>query len=164
MLNNKHKLQEEEDDNELTLEELTNRNAIKNKLCKEWMLCNEWIGNFVSSNQNEYYARKLVEIGYDSVEIIESDLVFLANNYTELLNFMDPLHKEVFIGNILKEYYKRLYEIGKVRRQNARHKVPAANRRRKARKHHIHIKVTLTHKYLLHSHSHLPFSFLLFNS
>ena len=120
MLNNKHKLQEE--DNELTPEELTNRNAIKNKLCKEWMLCNEWIGNFVSSNQNEYYARNFIEMGYDSVEMIENDFVFLANYYMELLNFMDPLHREVFIENIMKEFQcrddlKKQHEEWKIKKQ-----------------------------------------------
>ena len=99
-----HVIPNEEEEDEFTIEELRNMNAIKDKLCKEWMLCNEWIGNFASSNQNEYYARNFIEIGYDSVEMIENDFVFLANHCTEVLNFMDPLHREVFIENIMKEF------------------------------------------------------------
>ena len=144
--------QEEEEDNELTSEELRNMNAIKDKLCKEWMLCNEWIGNFASSNQNEYYARNFIEMGYDSVEMIENDFVFLKTYYMKLLNFMDPLHREVFIENIMKEFQcrddlKKQHEEWKVRYKKAKRRnlyrhwrrVPGAVRRKKARKHHIHM-------------------------
>ena len=146
-----HVIPEEEED-KFTPEELKNMNAIKDKLCKEWMQCNESIGNFASSSINEYYARNFIEMGYDSVEMIENDFVFLANYHMELLNFMDPLHREVFINNILKEFQcrddlKRQHEEWKVRYQNAKKRnlyrywkrVPGAVRRKKARKHHIHM-------------------------
>ena len=101
-----HVIPEEEED-EFTPEELKNMNAIKDKLCKEWMQCNESIGNFSSSSINEYYARNFIEMGYDSVEMIENDFVILAEHYMQLLKFMDPLHREIFINNILKEFHRR---------------------------------------------------------
>ena len=144
-----HVIPNEEEEDEFTIEELRNVNAMKDKLCKEWMLCNEWIGNFVSSNQNEYYARNFIEMGYDSVESIENDFVFLFNYYMDVLNFMDPLYREVFIENISKEFQcrddlKRQHEASKVRYQNAIRNmcrcVPrSVLRRQKVRKHHLHL-------------------------
>ena len=71
-----------EKEDEFTMEEHRTMNAIKDKLTKEWMLCNEWIGNLTSSNTNELYARKFIEMGYQSVEMIENDIVFLAVSWS----------------------------------------------------------------------------------
>ena len=71
-------------------------------------LCNEWIGAIASPEQNEYYAKKLIEFGFDTVKIIENNLDFEEEEgrYVDALDFMDPVHKEVFIqnvSNIMKE-------------------------------------------------------------
>ena len=65
-------------------------------------LCNEWIGSIASREKNEYYAKKLVELGFDSVPLIEESLDFEENEgrYKDAIDFMDPVHKEVFIQNI----------------------------------------------------------------
>ena len=65
-------------------------------------LCNEWIGSIASREKNEYYAKKLVELGFDSVPLIEESLDFEDNEgrYKDAIDFMDPVHKEVFIQNI----------------------------------------------------------------
>ena len=73
-----------------------NINLIKEKLC------NEWIGSIASREQNENYAKKLVQLGFDSVDLIERCIDFedYEGNYSDAIDFMDPVHKQVFIQNV----------------------------------------------------------------
>ena len=65
-------------------------------------LCNEWIGSIASREKNEYYAKKLVEVGFDSVAFIEECIDFedYEGRYYDAIDFMEPVHKEVFIQNV----------------------------------------------------------------
>ena len=65
-------------------------------------LCNEWIGSIASREQNEYYAKKLVEVGFDSIAFIEECVKFedYKGRYTDAIDFMEPVHNKVFIQNI----------------------------------------------------------------
>ena len=84
----------EEDELSIDLlhEEISCINAIR-----DW-LCNDWIGANYSLRQNEFYAKKFVEVGFDSVEIIKNN--FDIDSDTKYINFMDPMHKEVFLRNM----------------------------------------------------------------
>ena len=85
-----------EDEDSIELENNRNIDEIKEKLC------NEWIGSIASREQNEYYATKLVQLGFDSVAFIENCIDFEDHEgrYRDAINFMDPVHKQVFVQNV----------------------------------------------------------------
>ena len=85
-----------DDEDSMELEENRNINLIKEKLC------NKWIGSIASREQNENYAKKLVELGFDSVDFIERCIDFedYEGRYSDAIDFMDPVHKQVFIQNV----------------------------------------------------------------
>ena len=85
-----------DDEDSMELEENRNINLVKEKLC------NEWIGSIASREQNENYAKKLVELGFDSVDLIKQCIDFEDHEgrYSDAIDFMDPVHKQVFIQNV----------------------------------------------------------------
>ena len=86
----------EDEDSSMELELNRNLDEMKEKLG------NEWIGSIASTEQIEYYAKKLNEVGFDSVQLIEECMDFedYEGRYTNVINFMNPVHKQVFIQNV----------------------------------------------------------------
>ena len=84
------------EEDSMELENNRNLDKIKERLS------NEWIGSIASIEQVEYYAKKLIEVGFDSVDFIVEYIDFedYEGRFVDAIGFMDPVHKQVFIQNV----------------------------------------------------------------
>ena len=87
-------------DNGIDAEEQDHIQAIQ-----EWLIT-DGIGSNPVRKQMEFYARKLIELGFDSVEMIQK--YFTEEDLAHLDSFMKPIHKRVFQANLTKNRQRKV--------------------------------------------------------